>query len=870
MSSAVADRYRIERELGLGGMATVYLAHDIRHDRRVALKVLRPELAAVLGGERFLQEIRVTAHLQHPHILPLFDSGEAGGFLFYVMPHVAGDSLRERLNREKQLPIDEAIELTKVVAGALDYAHRHKVIHRDIKPENILLYDGQPVVADFGIALAVSAAGGTRITETGISLGTPQYMSPEQATADRELDERTDIYSLGCVLYEMLAGDPPHTASTAQAVIARMMTEEPRRVRLARSAVPAHVEASLHKALAKLPADRFKSAAAFGHALGDPTFTVVARGLPTAQASTRRPTHPAVLAGLGLAALAVGAAGGWLVRGRALPTGPSLRFYLTGDSAQQRYGNEFGISPDGGRVVYLARTSTGDLLFQQRLDDLDPRPIPGTTGVVSSVFFSPDGTWIGYATDSALKRVRLDGSEQSTVTTLDETASGATWGSDGSIIYSTWPSGRLYRVSAQGGNPIAITVHAAVGKPFVASPQLLPGGTALLCVDYAGGGGSRIGVLTLRSGEFKPVIGGISPRYLASGYLVFGTPDGAVMIQPFNLNRSDTTGPARRLLENVSTLQEFETRYDVTTTGSLVYMPRIHGGAVLQVVRRGGNAQVLSIGSRFAGPRFSPDGRRVAYGAYTERADVADLWTYDLNLRTDQRLTSGGQAGRDYNDPVWSPDGRQIALSALDSGSTVGKHLYLMPTDASAPPARLLSRPGDQWPTDWTRDGKSLLFTESPPNGRRAIWLVPVAEGGAPQPVVMTSYNALGGRLSPDGRWLAFDSDETGQSEVYIQRFPGPSVRVRVSSSGGAMPVWSRGGKELFYWQRAQLVAVELRLGAEVALGAHQVLFQADLESSWLAQYDPDPLGQRFVVAAVPRSSSRLAVISNVLAGIEP
>ncbi|NUQ12765.1 MAG: serine/threonine protein kinase, partial [Gemmatimonadaceae bacterium] len=260
LTAAIADRYRIEREIGAGGMATVYLAQDVRHDRPVALKVLNPELGAVLGVERFLAEIKVTANLQHPNLLPLFDSGEAGGLLFYVMPFVEGESLRARLDREKQLPIDEAVRMAVAVANALDYAHAHHVIHRDLKPENILLQAGQPVVADFGIALAVSNAGGNRITQTGLSLGTPQYMSPEQATGDRVIDGRTDIYSLGAILYEMLTGEPPHLGNTSQAIIARLLTERPHGVRASRPAVPEHIELAVARALEKLPADRFSTA----------------------------------------------------------------------------------------------------------------------------------------------------------------------------------------------------------------------------------------------------------------------------------------------------------------------------------------------------------------------------------------------------------------------------------------------------------------------------------------------------------------------------------------------------------------------------------------------------------------------------------
>ncbi|HEY9383882.1 MAG TPA: serine/threonine-protein kinase, partial [Gemmatimonadales bacterium] len=267
LTRVLQDRYAVEKEIGSGGMATVYLARDVRHNRKVALKVLSPELGAVLGPERFLSEIQVTANLQHPNLLPLFDSGEAEGLLFYVMPFIEGESLRDLLVREKQLPIDQAVHLATSVASALDYAHRHGVIHRDLKPENILMHDGQPVVADFGIALAVSNAGGNRITQTGLSLGTPQYMSPEQATGDRAIDGRTDVYSLGAVTYEMLAGEPPHDGKTSQAIIAKVLTDRPRPIHLSRDTVPAHVEAAVDRALAKLPADRFHTAREFADAL---------------------------------------------------------------------------------------------------------------------------------------------------------------------------------------------------------------------------------------------------------------------------------------------------------------------------------------------------------------------------------------------------------------------------------------------------------------------------------------------------------------------------------------------------------------------------------------------------------------------------
>ena len=304
LSAALASRYAIERELGKGGMATVYLARDTKLDREVALKVLRPELAAVLGAERFLEEIRISAKLDHPHILTLIEAGESEGFVWYVLPYVRGESLRDKLTREQQLSIDEAVRVATQVAGALDYAHRHGVVHRDIKPENILLHEGEAVVADFGIALAVREAGGPRLTESGLSLGTPQYMSPEHATGGRELDARTDVYSLAAVVYEMLAGEPPHTGPTVQAVIAKLLTERPTRIRTVRDTVPEGIDNAVAKALAKVPADRFRDVAEFAGALA------VARAVATPSWPRRR---MAVAAGI-LGALALAATLWLLVR----------------------------------------------------------------------------------------------------------------------------------------------------------------------------------------------------------------------------------------------------------------------------------------------------------------------------------------------------------------------------------------------------------------------------------------------------------------------------------------------------------------------------------------------------------------------------
>jgi serine/threonine-protein kinase len=313
LQTALADRYRIVRELGRGGMATVYLADDVKHHRQVAVKVLRPELAAVVGAKRFLAEIETTANLQHPHILPLFDSGETDGVLFYVMPYVEGESLRQKLDQERQLAVPDAVAIATKVSSALNYAHRHGVIHRDIKPANILLHDGEPVVTDFGIALAVSRGSEDRLTETGLSLGTPHYMSPEQATGDHYVGPATDVYALGCVLYEMLAGEPPYRGSTPQAVLGKIITGGAEPVSGQRASVPPNVEAAITRALEKIPADRFATTRRFAEALRDPAFRHSTEGQAGSSAASarRRGLERSAWAAMLFVAVVLGA-WGWL------------------------------------------------------------------------------------------------------------------------------------------------------------------------------------------------------------------------------------------------------------------------------------------------------------------------------------------------------------------------------------------------------------------------------------------------------------------------------------------------------------------------------------------------------------------------------
>jgi serine/threonine-protein kinase len=512
LKTSLADRYRIESHLGEGGMATVYLAEDLKHDRKVALKVLRPELAAVIGSDRFLTEIKVTAALQHPHILPLHDSGAADGFLFYVMPYVEGESLREKLNREKQFAIDEAIEITKAVASAVDYAHRHDVIHRDIKPENILIHEGQALVADFGIALAVSHAGGERLTETGLSIGTPHYMSPEQAMGDRELDARSDVYSLGAMLYEMLAGDPPYTGSTAQAIVAKVITEKAPPVSTHRDTVPPHVVAATAKALSKLPADRFTRAAQFAEALTNPAFALPATAATAVPGTASyRPWNRLTVSFAGLAAVFFAAAlWGWL---RPEPPKPILRYSMAlhqDEALVSRFGGNLALSPDGLRVVYIGPGEGAAGLWLRERNQLRARPLPGTQGATAPTF-SPDGQRVAFMSLNpfSLRVVSLGGEPPVTLAEGQLQRAGISWGPDGYLYVGVF--GPLVRVPETGGPPEPISVlDTAQGETAHNFPHALPNKRGVLVTVFHTNNAPThdIAVVDLATGQHRVLVRG--------------------------------------------------------------------------------------------------------------------------------------------------------------------------------------------------------------------------------------------------------------------------------------------------------------------------------------------------------------------------
>jgi Tol biopolymer transport system component len=867
LSEALADRYAIERELGAGGMATVYLAHDVRHDRKVALKVLRPELSAILGGERFLHEIKTTANLQHPHILSLFDSGEADGTVFYVMPYVEGESLRERLSREKQLPVDEAVRIAREVADALQYAHEQGIVHRDIKPENILLHGGHAMVADFGIALAASRSdGGSRMTETGMSLGTPHYMSPEQAMGEREITPRADIYALGCVLYEMLTGEPPFTGPTAQAIIARVMTEEPRSLTLQRRTIPPHVEAAVHTALQKLPADRFATAAQFAAGLlsegaGDRVAgrATAARRVPVTTMSRGLRAAPWVLA---IAALGLFA----LERARPAPAPPPLaRFQLrlTPPVAMTVLGQPFGMSRDGSQIVYVGDGPGGYQLYRRGLADLSSVLVTGSLGA-HSPFFSPDGRYVAFVIGTRLVKVAVSGSAPLNITEVGTVFRGGSWNDSDTILYADERG--LHLVAAAGGTSRAVAAPDPASRDTYRWPEWLPGGrTALFGIHD--GTVDRPAAILLPAGEIRrfDLIGG-NPHVVRGEYLLLtiieavssGVTTGSLVAVAFDPHRLAVAGAPFAVADSVQVgVNSRVAKMAVSRDGAMVFGAGTLEPFTLTLVGRDGRAREAGAPPRFYNSvRLSPDGRRIAAQINSLGSDI---WVFDLVSRTLTRLTFDGTTNR----PMWMPDGRSIVY---ERGSVDAQDLARVAADGSTPAEALVGGPGDQTTGSVTPDGRTLIIRELPPNGRRRISVVHLDSAvREPRPIIAGNFDAFAPSLSPDGRWLAYVSDESGRNEVYVRPFPAPGGRWQISRDGGTEPLWTSGGREIVFRAGNAMLSAQVQAGATFTPGEVRQLFTTRSPLGINSHnYDVSRDGRTFAMAQpLDRDDQALVVMLN-------
>jgi len=782
LRAALADRYRIESEIGSGGMATVYLAQDLKHDRKVAVKVLKPELAAVVGSERFLAEIRTTANLSHPHILPLFDSGEADGFLFYVMPYVEGESLRQRLDREGQLPVGEAVRIAGHVADALGYAHQQGVIHRDIKPGNILFQAGDPVLTDFGIALAVSAAGEGRLTETGLSLGTPYYMSPEQAAGDRTPTTASDLYSLGCVLYEMLTGDPPHTGSSAQAVLGKILLGEVTRPTKLRRTIPAHVEGVILRALERLPADRFESALKLSAALQDKSFrhgTGVEGEAPPG--SWRR--------------VSLGLAGVVIVLGVALvnrlddaepPAALWQEVPMVGEMNLSRWPRVTALAPDGSSMVYrdTVGAEPGSQLWVKERGSVRGRPLP-ETGSAYGVTYSPDGAWIAYKRPPRLYKQAVNGSEADVLYEGVSTSGGKiSWMGDGTLLFFS-TGNDLVRISEHGearpdtilgySDRSAIWVHGLSGEDAALVVECLSVG----CSD-----GSYLTVVHLDSGESRTIRNEVLKAwYVPTGHLVWVRRDGAVLATPFDLGRLEPGETDVLLFEGVVTTAS-QAEMVLGQDGTVLFMegeaPTVEYEPVW--VSRAGHEEPVGIqvSGTIGYPALSPEGDRLAF--QIETGQGPRIWIADLLRGWTQPLTQ-----EDGGYPPWIPDGRAVSFWSLRGGS--GYNLWAKRADGVGEAEPLLALEGIERDGVWSPDGRWLVYrTNTGTGGAGDIYAWEVGTDSEPIPMATFRFQELGPAVSPDGRFLAYSSDESGISQVYVRPFPNVEGGFRVGESHHLFP----------------------------------------------------------------------------------
>ena len=794
LANALVGTYRVERELGAGGMATVYLAHDLKHDRDVAIKVLHPDLGAALGAERFLAEIKTTAKLQHPHILPLLDSGAADGLLFYVMPYVRGETLRTRLERERQLPVDDAVRIASEVAGALDHAHKQGIIHRDIKPENILQQDGHALVADFGIALALQQAGGQRITQTGLSLGTPAYMSPEQASADRTLDARSDQYALAAVLFEMLDGEAPFTGATAAATIARLMIERPRRVDERRPAVPAGVANAVQRALEKLPADRFASCAAFAESLRDTAPAMRQAMTPPVTRQSRR-----LLALIGLA-VAVATGAGWLL-GHRTPAGVSaasapgsrLALLIPPDLrvARSMQTRVIAISADGREVFFHGSTpGRSDFrLYRQAIDAETAIAVPNSEGLTNPVP-SLDGEWLAAKNEAkGLVLLPLTGEAADLRQIAPGPAVKLAWHTDGRAYFT----GGDYR-TVERVDPKTRTVQTVVTvpEPGVWMQQVRPDGAkALVIVAGVAISQGRPALLDLKTGALERLLNDeLSDARYAGGLFVGRRGDGALLSWALDASGTKPIGPPVVLATSLATVgRTGESQFDIAPNGTAVYGRQPLSTLVL-VDRTGKETEVSEERDQWHNPRFSPDGGRLLVDR--TNADGRNVWIVELASRAVSRAT----VARNGHDAIWTKDGRALLFLSNESGP-LGLRRVL--ASGSAAVAESLLTRGDVGPPNaLLPDGSPVIASVG--SGGDGFDLAIVRNGGAgPLEALLTARgNQTSPTVSTDGRWLAFTDDRSGRDEVAVRRIDGGEL-IPVSADGGREPAWSVDGRSLYY-----------------------------------------------------------------------
>jgi eukaryotic-like serine/threonine-protein kinase len=858
--------YQVDALIGAGGMGEVYRARDTKLRREVAIKVLPPALTAdATRLARFEREARLLAALNHPNIATIHgfeelgSSGDAGPTTVtaLVMELIDGQTIADRF-RGARVPLNEALRIARQIADALDAAHEKGIIHRDLKPANVAVTSaGLVKVLDFGIAkLAPSTEPGDASavtltiepTSEGMVVGSAAYMSPEQARG-QNVDKRTDIWAFGCVLYEMLAGRAAFARATVTDTLTAVLEHQPDWTALP-PATPPHVRGVLRRCLEKDVRRRARDIGDVRMELEEADPAAGTAGA-TGGDNARRGVLVWAIATAAIAAVAIIAVLAWIARDPVPVADPAVTRTTLTLAPNQELDTGGGaaplaISPDGRRLAYVAVADGRTQLYVRSLDAFEPRAIAGTDGA-QYPFFSPDGGSVAFFADRRLKRVSMQGGSPVTVCDVPTLGRGGTWGADETIVFDPGDAG-LLRVSAAGGQPEPLTSRdPAIDRDNLSWPHFLPDGrTLLVTTGRFGSLGAGIAALSLETGAWQRLGTGSQAQYLPAGFLVYHAQhvrEGELHAVPFDARTLTVRGAPVAVADSVFRAQDGGgVYYAVAHNGTMVFTPGGYARTLVRVDRHGRRTPLLDERRGFRRPNISPDGLKVAV---TIDPRPSQIWVYDLARKSRIALATDGH----NHMPLWTPDGQRIAYSSDPGSSSPPLDIFWRAADGGTAAERLLRRDGAQYPTSWTADGRQLIFEDGAPNGYD-IWTLPLS--GEPRPLIATAASELGGQLSPDGRWLAYQSNESGRFEVYVRPFPNVNDgKWTISTVGGQHALWSENGKELFYAAGSAVmrVAVDTR-GPRFTAGAPELLFNGPFDINY-TNYALAKDGSHFIMVEV-------------------
>ena len=861
--------YEILVPIGAGGMGEVYRARDTRLERTVAVKVLPQHLSASSEvRQRFEREAKTISQLSHPHICALYDVGREGETEYLVMEYLEGETLSDRLLKGS-LPTEQTLRYGIEIADALDKAHRQGVVHRDLKPGNVMLTKSGVKLLDFGLAKALLPSPGGRgagregltsfptmasspLTQEGTILGTFQYMAPEQLEG-KEADGRTDIFALGCVLYEMATGSKAFSGSSQASLISAIMKEEPTSMATLQPMMPPALDRVVRTCLAKDPEDRFQTAHDARLQLQWIAEVGSAAGVPAPVIARRKSRERLAWAGFGIATIAAIAFAAGYVRRAPHPT-PGIRATLP--FPEKMFLGELAISPDGTRLAFTASKAGGQpALWIRDLDGSTAQPVAGAENAFFP-FWSPDGRFVGFFANRKLKRVDPSGGTILTICDADRGV-GGTWNRDGTIVFAPVPTSFLYRVAASGGKPVPVTkLDASRHETAHRYPHFLPDGRHFLYMAANLAGPPDDPANAVRVGSLdehldKALVPTLSNAGYASGHLLY-VRDGTLLAHRFGLSRLEIQGDPVPAVQKVGlgTWQSLSL-FSASDNGVLVSSPTFAPSSRLLWLDRSGK-EVGSVGEAapFGSPRLSPDGRKLAVDVSDPVHDTSDIWIYDTASGVGTKFVSGTQAHE--VGPVWSPDGNRIVFASDRMAKGVRPNLWIKPLEGGK--EELFAGSADQQtPEDWSGDGRFLSCNVIPTSGRRntQLWVLDTGAGNRASPFAAEALSQADSRFSPDGRWIAYDSNESGRTEVYVRPFPAGSGTWQVSTAGGALPNWRRDGKELFYMSPDfKLMAVPVSADAKFHTGAPVPLFAVHPGAGTVYDFSSD--GQRFLVNSLP------------------